>query len=214
LIRVLLVDDHVLVRKGILRILADAHGIEVAGVADNGEMAVLMARELKPDVVLMDLQMPGIGGLEATRKLAGSDPAIKIVVLTACVDDPCPTRLLQAGAWGYLGKSAAIEEMVRAIRVVYAGKRYVSSHIAQQLALKACQNNAEDMLFDRLSERENQIALMISKCHKVRDIAERLFISPKIINTYRYRIFSKLAISTDVELAMLAFRYGMVEAVG
>lgn len=213
MIRVLLVDDHVLVRKGILRILADTHGIEVVGEADDGEMAIRMARELQPDVVLMDLQMPGIGGLEATRKLAGSHPAIKVVVLTACVDEPYPTRLLQAGARGFLSKSAALEEVVQAIRSVYAGERYVSSQVAQKMVVQNCREKPESMPFDRLSQREIQIALMISKCHKVQDIAERLFLSPKTINTYRYRIFSKLAISTDVELAMLAVRYGMVEAV-
>jgi DNA-binding NarL/FixJ family response regulator len=162
----------------------------------------------------MDLQMPGIGGLEATRKLAGSHPAIKVVVLTACVDEPYPTRLLQAGARGFLSKSAALEEVVQAIRSVYAGERYVSSQVAQKMVVQNCREKPESMPFDRLSEREIQIALMISKCHKVQDIAERLFLSPKTINTYRYRIFSKLAISTDVELAMLAVRYGMVEAVG
>ncbi|AYF86919.1 UvrY/SirA/GacA family response regulator transcription factor [Pseudomonas sp. JS3066] len=213
MIRVLVVDDHDLVRMGITRMLADIDGLQVVGQADSGEEALKKARELKPDVVLMDVKMPGIGGLEATRKLLRSHTDIKVVAVTACEEDPFPTRLLQAGAAGYLTKGAALEEMIQAIRQVFAGHRFISPQIAQQLALKSFQPQASGSPFDLLSEREIQIALMIANCQKVQSISDKLCLSPKTVNTYRYRIFDKLSISSDVELALLAVRHGMVDAV-
>lgn len=213
MIRVLVVDDHDLVRTGITRMLADIDGLQVVGEACTGEESLLKVRELKPDVVLMDVKMPGIGGLEATRKLMRSHPDIKVVAVTVCEEDPFPTRLLQAGAAGYLTKGAALDEMVQAIRLVFAGQRYIDPQIAQQLALKSFQPQNNGSPFDLLSEREIQIALMIANCHKVQNISDKLCLSPKTVNTYRYRIFEKLSITSDVELALLAVRHGMVDAV-
>lgn len=213
MIRVLVVDDHDLVRTGITRMLADIDGLQVVGEASTGEEALLKVRELRPDVVLMDVKMPGIGGLEATRKLMRSHPDIKVVAVTVCEEDPFPTRLLQAGAAGYLTKGAALDEMVQAIRLVFAGQRYIDPQIAQQLALKSFQPQNNGSPFDLLSEREIQIALMIANCHKVQNISDKLCLSPKTVNTYRYRIFEKLSITSDVELALLAVRHGMVDAV-
>jgi DNA-binding NarL/FixJ family response regulator len=210
-IRVLVVDDHDLVRTGITRMLADIDGLTVVGQADSGEEAIRQARELKPDVILMDIRMPGIGGLEATRKLLRSHPQMRVIAVTACEEDPFPTRLLQAGAAGYLTKGAGLDEMIQAIRMVFAGQRYLSPQIAQQLALKSFQPQAGGSPFDLLSEREIQIALMIANCHKVQTISDKLCLSPKTVNTYRYRIFEKLAIDSDVELALLAVRHGMVD---
>jgi len=213
LIRVLVVDDHDLVRTGISRMLADISGLQVIGQADSGEDAIRKARELKPDVVLMDVKMPGIGGLEATRKLLRSYPDLKVIAVTICEEDPFPTRLLQAGAAGYLTKGAGLEEMVQAIRMVFGGQRYISPQIAQQLALKSFQPQLSESPFDLLSEREIQIALMIANCQKVQSISDKLCLSPKTVNTYRYRIFEKLSITSDVELALLAVRHGMVDTV-
>lgn len=210
MIRVLVVDDHDLVRTGITRMLADIDGLQVVGEADSGESALKLARELKPDVVLMDVKMPGIGGLEATRKLLCSHPDIKVVAVTVCEDDPFPTRLMQAGAAGYLTKGAGLDEMVQAIRLAFAGQRYISPQIAQQLALKSFQPQGSP--FDALSEREIQIALMIVGCQKVQIISDKLCLSPKTVNTYRYRIFEKLSVTSDVELTLLAVRHGMVDA--
>jgi len=212
LIKVLVVDDHDLVRMGITRMLADIDGLEVIGQADSGEEALRLVRELRPDVVLMDVKMPGIGGLEATRKLIRSYPDLKVVAVTACEEDPFPTRLLQAGAAGYMTKGAALEEMVQAIRQVFMGQRFISPQIAQQLALKSFQPTENASPFDLLSDREIQIAMMIAGCQKVQSISDKLCLSPKTINTYRYRIFEKLAINSDVELALLAVRHGMVDA--
>lgn len=213
MIRVLVVDDHDLVRTGISRMLADVDGLQVIGQADSGETAIRKARELKPDVVLMDVKMPGIGGLEATRKLLRSYPDIKVIAVTICEEDPFPTRLLQAGAAGYLTKGAALEEMIQAIRMVFAGQRYISPQIAQHLALKAFQPQTNGSPFDLLSEREIQIALMIANCQKVQTISDKLCLSPKTVNTYRYRIYEKLSITSDVELALLAVRHGMVDTI-
>ncbi|MGG7599723.1 response regulator transcription factor GacA [Pseudomonas sp. WC1] len=210
MIRVLVVDDHDLVRTGITRMLADIDGLQVVGEADSGESALKLARELKPDVVLMDVKMPGIGGLEATRKLLRSHPDTKVVAVTVCEEDPFPPRLLQAGAAGYLTKGAGLDEMVQAIRLAFAGQRYISPQIAQQLALKSFQPQGSP--FDALSEREIQIALMIVGCQKVQIISDKLCLSPKTVNTYRYRIFEKLSVTSDVELTLLAVRHGMVDA--
>ena len=213
MIRVLVVDDHDLVRTGISRMLADIDGLQVVGQAESGEVAIKKSRDLKPDVVLMDVKMPGIGGLEATRKLLRSHPDIKVIAVTICEEDPFPTRLLQAGAAGYLTKGAALEEMIQAIRMVFAGQRYISPQIAQQLALKSFQPKVNDSPFDLLSEREIQIALMIANCQKVQAISDKLCLSPKTVNTYRYRIYEKLSITSDVELALLAVRHGMVDTI-
>lgn len=191
--------------------LADIDGLQVVGQAESGEESLIKARELKPDVVLMDVKMPGIGGLGAICKLLRSHPDIKVVVVTVCEEDPFPTRLLQAGAAGYLTKGAGLAEMVQAIRLVFAGQRYISPQIAQQLAIKSFQP-VSDSPFDALSEREIQIALMIVGCQKVQSISDKLCLSPKTVNTYRYRIFEKLSISSDVELTLLAVRHGMVDA--
>ena len=143
-----------------------------------------------------------------------SSREIRVIAVTVCDEEPFPTRLMQAGAAGYLTKGAALEEMIKAIRQVFAGQRYISVDIAQQLALKPFQPQGEASPFDLLSEREMQIALMIADCQKVQSISDKLCLSPKTVNTYRYRIFEKLKIETDVQLVRLAMRHGMVEVDG
>jgi len=211
LIKLLLVDDHDLVRTAIARMLSDIDDLDVIGQANSGEQAYSMAGELSPHVVVMDIRMPGIGGLEATRKIKQRYPEIKILALSACEDEPFPTRLLQAGASGYLTKGACIDETVRAIRQVADGKPYLSPSIAQQMALKSCDINQQSCPFDQLSEREMQISLMIASGQKIQLISDLLCVSPKTVNTYRYRIFEKLNIENDVELALLAVRHNLVE---
>ncbi len=210
LIKILLVDDHELVRLGIKRLLQDVPGLKVVGEASTGEEAIRLAKETIPDVVLMDVQMPGIGGLEATRKMVRHNPDIKVLALTIYGDEPYPSRLLQAGAVGYITKGCAAEEMIRAIRTINSGQRYISSDIAQQLALKRF-TKAENSPLDILSERELQIMLMITSGQKVQDISNKLCLSPKTVNSYRYRVFEKLGIHSDVELTLLSIRLGLVE---
>lgn len=207
----MLVDDHDLVRTGIKRILDDVSGIKVIAEARTGEEAVKLGRQMKPHVVLMDVKMPGIGGFEATRKLLRIDPDIKVLIVTICNNDLYPARLLQVGAAGYLTKGATMDEMVQAIRAVHAGQRYISPEIASRLAFKHV-TDAEDSPFESLSERELQVMLMITMGMKVQEIADKLCLSPKTVNSYRYRIFDKLKVKNDVELTLLAIRHGLVES--
>ncbi|WP_337263816.1 UvrY/SirA/GacA family response regulator transcription factor [Serratia sp. L9] len=211
MISVLLVDDHELVRAGIRRILEDIKGIKVVGEAQCGEDAVKWCRSNSADIVLMDMNMPGIGGLEATRKIVRYAPDIKVIMLTIHTENPLPAKVMQAGAAGYLSKGAAPQEVVNAIRSVHAGQRYIASDIAQQMALSQLEPQAENP-FSTLSERELQIMLMITKGKKVNEISEQLNLSPKTVNSYRYRMFSKLNISGDVELTHLAIRHGLFNA--
>ncbi|ERM60525.1 BarA-associated response regulator UvrY [Vibrio cyclitrophicus FF75] len=184
--------------------------MNVAGEAESGEDAAKWCRTNNTDVILMDMNMPGIGGLEATKKILRFNPDIKIIVLTVHTENPFPTKVMQAGAAGYLTKGAGPDEMVNAIRMVNSGQRYISPEIAQQMALSQFSPASENPFAD-LSERELQIMMMITKGQKVTDISEQLNLSPKTVNSYRYRLFSKLDISGDVELTHLAIRHGMLD---
>jgi DNA-binding NarL/FixJ family response regulator len=154
--------------------------------------------------------MPGIGGLEATRKITARDPGIKVIAVSAWDDDPLPSRLLQAGASGYVAKGAPFDDVVKAIRKVMAGQRYLSAGVAEQMALKQFDNGAASP-FEKLSERELQIAIMVVSCEKVQDISDKLHLSSKTVNSYRYRLFEKLGINSDVELTYLAIKHGLVD---
>ena len=211
MIEIMLVDDDDLVRTGIKRMLADIPGIKVVAEANSGEDAIKLGRELRPNVVLMDVKMPGIGGFEATRKLVRLDPDIRVLIISSCDDDVYPSRLLQMGASGYLTKGASMGEMVKAIKAVHAGQRYISPEIASRLAFKHV-NNKEETPFDTLSERELQVMIMITKGVKVNEISEKLHLSSKTVNSYRYRIFEKLDVKNDVELTLLAIRHGLIES--
>ncbi|MEW6997034.1 UvrY/SirA/GacA family response regulator transcription factor [Colwelliaceae bacterium BS250] len=208
MIKVLLVDDHDIVRMGIRRLLDDAKGIEVISEAATGEEAVKYCRDNQPDVVLMDMNMPGIGGLEATKKILRYNPDAKVVFLTVHMEAPIPTKVMQIGAAGFLTKSAGPQEMIQAIRAVNSGQRYITPEIAQQMALNQFQTTEENPL-SHLSERELQIMMMITRGEKVVDISKQLNLSSKTINSYRYRMFTKLTVNNDVELTHLAIRYGM-----
>lgn len=209
-VKVLLVDDHQLVRSGIRRILDDTPDVEVIGEAGSGEEALRQARNEQPDVVLMDVSMPGIGGLEATRKLLRISTELKVIALTIYMEEPYPSRLLEAGASGYLTKGCDVEEILRAIRAVARGERYIGADIARQMAQEGFARQGADC-FDRLSQREVQVMLMITQGHKTQEISDTLCLSPKTVSTYRYRLYEKLGVETDVELTHLAIRHGMID---
>lgn len=211
MIQVLVVDDHQLVRVGTSRLLADIEGIQVVGQAETGEQAIDMVKDLKPDVVLMDIQMPGIGGLEATRRCLRIDPDLKVIAVTIYDDEPYPSKLLGVGAVGYLTKNADMDEMVRAIKKVMAGQRYISSEVAQHLALRPFSQNAITP-FEVLTSREMQITLMVIMGQGAPDISKKLSLSSKTVNSYRYRIFEKLGIKNDVGLTKLAIKHGIIDA--
>lgn len=210
MIRVLIVDDHALVRMGIRRLLDDQPDMDVVAEAENGEMALSMVKLHQPDVVLLDMKMPGIDGWEVTRRLKKTNPHVKIIAVTALSTEPLPSRVLQLGAMGYLTKESGPEEMAAAIRKVVQGEKYLSAAVAQKMAISSLQAPQESP-FDLLSEREMQVMLMITNGMLVQDIADRLFLSTKTINGYRYRIFEKLAIKNDVELTYLAMKHRVIE---
>lgn len=212
MINVLLVDDHELVRTGIRRLLEDVDGIKVYAEAESGEVALKEARKKRPDVVLMDVSMPGIGGLEATRKLVQLYPDLPIIIVTVHTDDPFPSSLLKAGASGYLHKGCSVDEIVTAINSVHAGKRYISTDIAQELALSLLPGN-EKSPFETLSQREMQVMLMLVQGNKVHEISDKLHLSPKTVSTYRTRLFEKLRVGNDAELTRLAMRHGILDGI-
>jgi len=209
-INVVLVDDHQLVRSGIRRILDDAEDVRVVGEAASGEEALKLVKQARPSVVLMDVNMPGIGGLEATRKLLRIDENLKIIALTVHVDEPYPSRLLEAGALGYLTKGCDENEIITAIRAVQRGERYIGADIARQMALSGLSGSSRNP-FGKLSQREVQVMMMITKGHKVQEISDVLCLSPKTVSTYRYRLYEKLGVDNDVELTHLAIRHDMID---
>lgn len=209
MIRVLLVDDHKLIRVGLGKLLEAEAGIEVVGEAADGETALQLARELAPDIVVLDINMPGMNGVEATRRLTRLEPAPRILIVSMHSQDPVPARLLEAGAAGYLTKDAAADEIVAAVRQVHAGKRFLSADIAREIAL----GNVGGSPLAKLSDRELEVMLLVANGYGIPEIAERLHLSPKTVATYRYRLFDKLDLRNDVELARYALRHGLLEDV-
>ena len=210
MIKVMVVDDHDLVRMGITRMLSDSPDIEVIGEADNGETAIQLAKKIKPDVVLLDVNMPNIGGLEVTKRLLQSDKNTKILAVSSLATQPYPSMLIKAGVSGYITKGTPLDEMIKGIKKVYQGGRYFSADVAEQLADILLAEKAESP-FDLLSEREMQVAMMVVNCQSPQQIADHLFVSTKTVNTYRYRIFEKLNIDSDVKLTHLAMRHGLIQ---
>lgn len=210
MINILLIDDHSLVRTGIKRLLEDTKQVKIIGEAESGEESIQLAQQLKPDVILMDVNMPGIGGVEASRRILQRDPSQKIIVLTIHTEQTFPKRLLEIGAKGYLTKECKIDEMMNAIKLVNNGGSYIEPRIAQQLALSLLPGNAENPV-DRLSRREFQVMLMISHGLTNNEISEKLCLSPKTVSTYRSRLLEKLGAHNEVDLIKIAVEQGMVE---
>ncbi|WP_227431138.1 response regulator [Psychrobacter sp. I-STPA6b] len=210
MIRVLVVDDHDLVRMGISRMLADSPDIDVIGEAENGETAIKMVKSHSPDVVLLDVNMPNIGGVEATKRLVQLNTGVKILAVSSLSAQPYPSMLLKAGVHGYITKGTPLDEMIRAIKKVHQGGRYFSSDVAEQLAEVLLSEN-DGSPFDLLSEREKQVAMMVVNCQSAQQIADQLFVSVKTINTYRYRIYEKVGVDSDVKLTHLAMRHGLIQ---
>jgi two-component system invasion response regulator UvrY len=209
MVKILLVDDHELVRSGIRLILERVAGFVVVAEVKSGEDAIRYCRKDAPDIVLMDVNMPGIGGLEATKQIVRMSENTRVICLSMHAENPIPAKVMQMGASGFITKDAETEEMIRAIHKVAAGQKYVSPDIAQQIAIGKLDFNDANP-FEQLSGRELEITLMLVKGQRVPGIANSLNISAKTVNTYRYRMFEKLDISTDVELTHLALRYKLI----
>lgn len=210
MIRVLLVDDHKLIRVGLRQLLEAEPDIEIVGEAGEGEEAIEKARTLAPDVAVLDINMPGMNGVEATRRLSRLEPAPRILIVSVHAQDPVPIRLMEAGAGGYLTKEAAADEIVSAVKQVHAGRRYLSADIARKMALGRLRGATP---LAQLSDREMEVLLLVANGIGIQEIAERLHVSPKTVATYRYRLFDKLGVVNDVELARYALRHGLIEDV-
>lgn len=209
MIRLLVVDDHEVVRIGLRHILADYPAIQIAGEAVDGESALRMNREIRPDVVLLDVCLPGLSGFEVTTRLKQASPQLGIIILTVHEQAPYPAQLLEAGASAYLTKGCPATELVQAIKTVAGGGRHIGSRIAQQMALNLLPGGGTSP-FEDLSAREMEVMLMLADGRKIADIAEVLHLSPKTVATYKYRIYEKLNTRNDVDMARMAMRYGVV----
>ncbi len=208
MIRVMLVDDHALVRMGFRMLLGNAE-IEVVAEAQTGEEACQKVPQVKPDVVVMDLSMPGMGGLEAVRRLLAQDPEARILALSAHEDTAHPQRVLRAGALGYLTKRSAPEALIAAVSAVAAREPYVDVHTAKALAMAQVKGDTSPA--ERLSEREFSVFIQLARGHTVAQIAEHLKLSPSTVGTHLYHVKQKLGASNQSELTLVALRWGLIE---
>lgn len=210
MIRVYLIDDHALVRSGFRMLLQSCTDIEVVGEADSGEQALIELRQRQVDVILCDLHLPGISGLEVTDRLLRSQSTAKILIVSSQEDGPLPKRLLAAGASGYLAKSASAEELITAIRETAHGKRHISAVIAQQIALESLTPTQESP-FDLLSVREMEIAMLLVQGLRMTTIGQRLNLSAKTVATHKYNLCAKLQIADIASLTRLAIQHGLIQ---
>jgi two-component system invasion response regulator UvrY len=208
-IRIFLVDDHALVRTGLKMILSGQVDMEVVGEADNGEDALPAIRKLKPHVVLCDLHLPGLSGLDVTERIVRGNFGSRVVIVSVLEDGPLPKRLLEAGASGYVGKAGDAAELLRAVREVSKGKRYLGANVAQHLAMSAV--NDEVSPFDEMSPRELEVAMLLIQGLRQEEIARRLSLSPKTVSTHKTRLFQKAQVQDTVALARLAAQYGLID---
>ncbi len=208
-INVLLVDDHAVVRMGFKMLLESAPDIKVVAEAESGEQGVKLYMEQHPDVVVMDITMPGIGGLEAIERIVAKESNARILVLSAHEDSVHPKRVLNAGAMGYLTKRSAAEELIKAIRTVASGKRYLEASVAQQMAIQ--QLSGEQNPVDVLSDREFEVFMALAKGKTTNDIAETLCLSPRTVGTHLYNIKQKLNANNSAEIALIAMRSGLID---
>jgi two-component system invasion response regulator UvrY len=207
-ITIVIVDDHRLVRTGLARMIGDEIDMRIIAEAATGEEAIQICETQLPDIVLMDARMPGIGGIESTLRLLKSYPELRVIAMSSVTRGIIPSQMLRSGAKAFITKNIGVEEMLKSIRVVHEGQHYVTADAAIRLALDPF-NQSREPLFDKLSRRELQIAQMLTDGKKVSQISEFLQLSPKTVHSYRYRIFEKLGIHSDVELTVLAVKYGL-----
>ncbi|MDE0926506.1 MAG: response regulator transcription factor [Methylophilaceae bacterium] len=208
-INVMLVDDHAVVRMGFKMLLETSDNIRVIAEAENGEEAIKFYMEHKPDVVVMDITMPGMGGMEAIERILNKESSAKILVLSAHEDSVHPKRVLNAGAMGYVTKRSAAEELIKAIRVVASGKKYIEASVAQQMAIQQLSDKQNPV--DVLSEREFEVFMSLAKGKTTNEIAETLFLSPRTVGTHLYNIKQKLNANNSAEIALIAMRSGLID---
>lgn len=207
-LRVLLADDHAMVRLG-FRLLLEGAGAQVLGEAERGEEAVRMFGELNPDVLVMDVSMPGIGGLVALERLIAGERAARVLMLSAHNDAVVPVRALKLGARGYLCKRAAPDEFLRAVGEVAADRRYIDPELAQTVALAQISGSSSPV--DVLTEKELAVFMRLARGRSVSDIADELCVSQSTVGTHLYHIKQKLNVQNNAELALIAMRNGLLE---
>ena len=208
MIRVMLVDDHALVRMGFRMLLADAR-IEVVAELGSGEQAVAEYTRHRPDVVVMDLSMPGMGGLEAVRRLLAADDKARILVLSAHEDTAHPQRVLRAGALGYLSKRSAPDALISAVQAVAAGEAYVDGPTARALAMAQVRGDTSPA--EVLSEREFSVFIQLARGLTVAQIADNLKLSPSTVGTHLYHVKQKLGASNQSALTLVALQWGLIQ---
>jgi two-component system response regulator NreC len=210
--RIVLVDDHAMFRSGMKAFLESERGFEVVGEASNGDDGVDRVRELKPNVVVMDLSMPGSNGLDATRRIAALGLKARVLVLTVHAEEEYLVPVVEAGASGYLTKTSADQDLVDAIRVVARGEVYLPSK-ATRLLLQQYRNAAREATqkLQDLSARECEVMALTAEGFSSREIGEKLFISPKTVDTYRARIMEKLGLNHRSELVRFALKTGLLK---
>ena len=208
-LNVLLVDDHSVVRMGFKMLIDSEKDMQVIAEAETGEDGIIKFQEIKPDVIVMDITMPGIGGLEAIERIIAKDKNAKILVLSAHEDSVHPKRVLSAGAIGYLTKRSAAEELINAIRTVGNGKKYIESSVAQQLAIT--QLSGENDPTEVLSDREFEVFISLAKGKSTNEIADTMCLSPRTVGTHLYNIKQKLNANNSAEIALIAIRCGLLE---
>jgi two-component system, NarL family, invasion response regulator UvrY len=211
MIRVLLVDDHAVVRTGFRLLLQSIGEVEVIAEAESGESACKLYGELTPDVVVMDIAMPGMGGLEALRRMRARDPQARVLTLSAHDDPMHARRSLQEGALGFLSKRSAPEALVEAVTAVAGGRRYLDAALAQKLALAEFEGGSKSPI-ERLSEREFEVFVRLAGGATVARIAQDLKLSASTVGTHLYNIKQKLDVENQSELTLIAIRYGLIEA--
>lgn len=210
MIRVMLIDHHRLLRTGLKVLLSQERGVEVVNESADPDRAVAAARDTNPDLVLINAELPGMGALETTRRLARLEPAPKVIALGVQTNGPLPTCLLEVGARGYLPKTCNREELVVAMRQVARGTHYVGGDVAQNLILDKLRDAPTPM--SRLTPRELAVMVMVSQGQNRDQISRTLSLSPKTVSTYRTRLLKKLGAQSDVELTHLSLRHGLIEA--
>ncbi|MFK5915485.1 MAG: response regulator transcription factor [Woeseiaceae bacterium] len=210
MIKIILADDHCLVRTGLSRLLNDEKNISVLAAAKNGLEAIELVKEHSPDVAILDINMPGLDGIKTTEILRRDYPQLKIIIVSMHSDELFPQRLIKAGANAYLTKDTSIKEISFAISEVMNSKTYICNEVAQKLALVNT-GKRQNSPFSLLSKRELEVLSLITKGLNVSDISEKLSLSPKTVSTYRTRLFDKLSVKNDIELAKLAMQHGFME---
>lgn len=210
MIKVVLVDDHFLVRAGFRQMIEAEKNIQVIGEAGTGMEGIRLVRSVKPDIVLLDIKLPDISGLEVTHKILTQESPPKILIVSAITNDLFPFRILEAGAHGYITKNASQEELINAIKTVNNNQRYISAEVAHKLALSRLSANMP-VNFSSLSDRETEVMLMVIRQVSVKEIAQKLHLSAKTVHSYRSRIFEKLHVKNDTALTLLAIKQGIVE---